>query len=118
MFGEEEDSDDSDDIFSKKSSKNLFAPEVHLGFQATKTEVSNKQKNLNVENVQNISTMKTSTPETNDKNKIVFEDEDGASDLFRAASKPSNSVDDVSFGGAKKVSINYIKLFYFFRFKI
>lgn len=103
LFGEADDSEDSDDIFSKKSSSNIFTAER----EPVRSEIANKQKHLDVENVQNTSTMATSTPETNDKGKGLFEDEDD--DLFGAAAKQAKPSDTSSTSSTKKVNVNLCK---------
>lgn len=100
MFGDADDSEDSDDIFSKKSSKDIFAGER----EKIRSEVASTQKNLRIENVQNISTMTTSTPETNDKAKGLFEDEED-DDLFGSVSKQIKTPDASSSASSKKVNL-------------
>lgn len=71
--------------------------------EALRSEIASKQKNLNVESVQNASVMTTSTPETNDKSKGLFDDEED-DDLFSTASKPVKPPSEPLLGSAKKVN--------------
>lgn len=98
LFGDADDSEDSDDIFSKKASKDIFASER----EAIKSEIVNKQKHLSVANDQNSSNMTTSTPDVNDRGKGLFEDEDD-DDLFKTTAKQVKPPDAPLSGSTKKV---------------
>ncbi|OXU28146.1 hypothetical protein TSAR_006961 [Trichomalopsis sarcophagae] len=106
LFGDADDSEDSDDIFSKKASRDIFAGER----EKIRSEVASTLKNPHVENVQNISTMTTSTPETNDKAKGLFEDEED-DDLFGSASKQIRTPDTSSSASSKKKPVGGVSIF-------
>ncbi|XP_014218671.1 WASH complex subunit 2 [Copidosoma floridanum] len=102
LFGDADDSEDSDDIFSNKASKNIFASER----EAVKSDVMNKQ-HLKVDST---STITTSTPEMNDKGKGLFEDDDDDDDLFNTAAKEFKLPDNPS-DLAKKKPVGGVSIF-------
>ncbi|XP_011496087.1 PREDICTED: WASH complex subunit FAM21-like [Ceratosolen solmsi marchali] len=97
LFGDVEDSDDSDDIFSKKVSKDIYSCDNEI----IRSEVISKQKNLNTENTQNISNITTSTSEINDKVKDLFE-EQKQDDIFKIDTKKIQSPNIASIDPIKK----------------
>ncbi|XP_058798481.1 WASH complex subunit 2 isoform X2 [Phymastichus coffea] len=106
LFGDVEDSEDSDDIFSKKASKNIYADEKEV----LRSEIINKQKNFNVEAVQNVSAMTTSTPETNERMKGLFGDEED-DNLFSSASKQIKSSEEPLLRSVKKKPVGGVSIF-------
>ena len=101
MFGDA-DSEDSDDIFSTKSSKKGVSNSEKL---LNKAKVMDK-KYLTSGFAENMGNMATSTPETHDDVKNLFdEDELNEDDLF-STSKPRNRVvsETPPDKGSRKVS--------------
>ena len=87
LFGDAEDSEDSDDIFSTKpSSKNIFSPVSDVI-----TPEADKQKNLE-EKIQNTNIKASNAPEFSKKIKGLFEDDDDDDDLFSSLPKTVNEM--------------------------
>ncbi|KAJ8688344.1 hypothetical protein QAD02_024139 [Eretmocerus hayati] len=107
LFGDGDDSEDSDDIFSNKSSKNIFS--VDRG--SLKTEM-NKQKPVGAQTVQSSHIMPTSTPEKSDRQKSLFSDnEEEEGDLFQPSVPVTKPLESSASGFDKKKPVGGVSIF-------
>lgn len=98
LFGDADESDDSDDIFSKKP----FKESSTIKRETAKSEVSEKKLNLSPENLQSTVVETGNATDIDTKRKSLFEDDED-DDLFNSAAKQIKTPETYLQSSGRKV---------------